>query len=135
MDSKLSKIYQRLKEDGLTPEQEQKVLAELGDSGSHDVPDPGPPDAGEDGTLRSVRDFYAFHDLLDLQGISAMQSSSNVSIRSIDELLERDKQRAKDGFPRKINVGRLIKPGKSGKDKVVIVPSTLIPLQVSEIRF
>jgi uncharacterized sporulation protein YeaH/YhbH (DUF444 family) len=62
---------------------------------------------------------------LDLQGIAAMQSTPNVSIRSIDELLERDKQREKDGFPRKINVGRLIKPGKSGKDKVVIVPSTV----------
>lgn len=46
-------------------------------------------------------------------------------IRSIDELLERDKQREKDGFPRKIRLGRLIKPGKGGKDKVVIVPSTV----------
>ncbi len=46
-------------------------------------------------------------------------------IRSIDELLERDKQREKDGFPRKIRLGRLIKPGKGGKDKVVVVPSTV----------
>ena len=31
----------------------------------------------------------------------------------------------KDGFPRKIDVGRLIKPGKGGKEKVVIVPTTV----------
>ena len=72
-----------------------------------------------------MRDLYAFHDLTDLQGMTAMRSTPTVSIRSIDELLQRDKQREKDGFPRKINVGRLIKPGKGGKDKIVIVPSTV----------
>ncbi|MEJ2165761.1 MAG: DUF444 family protein [Desulfobacterales bacterium] len=118
MDSKLKKIFERFKQRGLTPEQEQKMLAELDGGGSHDLPDAAPP-------ARTVRNFYAFHDLLDLQGITALQSTPNVSIRSIDELLERDRQREKDGFPRKINVGRLIKPGKSGKDKVVIVPSTV----------
>ena len=35
------------------------------------------------------------------------------------------RQREKDGFPRKIRVGRLIKPGKRGKEKVVIVPTTV----------
>ncbi len=53
------------------------------------------------------------------------EGSIYVSISSLDELLERDKQREKDGFPRKINMGKLIKPGKSGKDKVVIVPTTV----------
>ena len=40
----------------------------------------------------------------------------------MDELLDRDKNREKDGFPRKIRVGKLIKPGKGGKDKIVVVP-------------
>jgi uncharacterized sporulation protein YeaH/YhbH (DUF444 family) len=53
------------------------------------------------------------------------KTTPHINISSIDELLERDNQREKDGFPRKINVGRLIKPGKSGKDKIVIVPSTV----------
>jgi hypothetical protein len=35
----------------------------------------------------------------------AMQSTPNASVCSIDDLFERDKQREKDGFPRKINVG------------------------------
>jgi uncharacterized protein len=48
-----------------------------------------------------------------------------MSIRSIDELLEQDKIREKDGFPKKIRVGRLIKPGQGGKDKVVVVPTTV----------
>jgi len=46
-------------------------------------------------------------------------------IRSIDEILERDNQREKDGFPRKIQIGRLIKPGKGGKEKIVVVPTTV----------
>ena len=125
MNSKRLNLYRRLKQDGLSFEQEQKILAELNDSGSHDVPDADSPGDGKGKISRTVRNFYAYHDLPDLQGLTAMQSTSNISIHSIDELLERDKQREKDGFPRKINVGRLIKPGKSGKDKVVIVPSTV----------
>jgi hypothetical protein len=57
--------------------------------------------------------------------MGAPQSTYITCLRSIDELLERDKQREKDGFPRKIRVGRLIKPGKGDKDKVVVVPATV----------
>lgn len=45
-------------------------------------------------------------------------------VRSLDELLERDRRREEDGFPRKIRVGRMIKPGK-GDAKVVVVPTTV----------
>ncbi|WP_429884366.1 DUF444 family protein [Geoalkalibacter halelectricus] len=45
-------------------------------------------------------------------------------VRSLDELLERDRRREEDGFPRKIRVGRMIKPGK-GDSKVVVVPTTV----------
>ena len=48
-----------------------------------------------------------------------------VSVHTVDELLERDKKREEDGFPRKIRVGRMIKPGKGDKDKIVIVPTTV----------
>ncbi|MFH2065141.1 MAG: DUF444 family protein [Pseudomonadota bacterium] len=47
------------------------------------------------------------------------------ALRSLDELLERDKQREEDNFPRKIRVGRLVKPGKGGKNNVIIVPTTV----------
>nr|WP_305044101.1 DUF444 family protein [Geoalkalibacter sp.] len=46
------------------------------------------------------------------------------NVRSLDELLERDRRREADGFPRKIRVGRMIKPGK-GDAKVVVVPTTV----------
>lgn len=64
-------------------------------------------------------------DLDSLQGMDKAKWSYHARIQSIDELLERDKQREKDGFPRKIRVGRLIKPGKSGKEKIVVVPTTV----------
>jgi uncharacterized sporulation protein YeaH/YhbH (DUF444 family) len=125
MDSKLVEHYNNLKDKDLTPEQEEKIRLELAYQGSHGLPGDDLPGTARDGSALTFRKIYAYHDLLDLQGMTAMRSTPSVSIRSIDELLERDNQREKDGFPRKINVGRLIKPGKSGKDKVVIVPSTV----------
>jgi uncharacterized sporulation protein YeaH/YhbH (DUF444 family) len=125
METNLIDLYNKLKKKGLTPEQDKKIQLELNDTGTHDSPDFGSPGSEKDSSALAPRDIYAFHDLTDLQGMVAMQSTPNVSIRSIDELLQRDKQREEDGFPRKINVGRLIKPGKSGKNKIVIVPSTV----------
>ena len=46
-------------------------------------------------------------------------------LKTVDELLERDKRREDDGFPRKIRLGRIIKPGKAGKDRIIIVPTTV----------
>jgi len=124
MDPKLTALYLKLKKKGLTPRQEDRIRTELNYEGTHDIPAGTVGDGSNDRKI-DPRSIYAYSDLIDLQAITAMQSSPNVNIKSIDELLERDKQREKDGFPRKINVGRLIKPGKSGKDKVVIVPSTI----------
>ena len=123
MDPKLIELYNRLKEKGLTPEQERKILEELRAAGEHVTNDAG--DAGSSKSFRKFQNIYNYADLSFLQGIVALQSIHNTSLRSIDELLERDKQREADGFPRKINVGRLIKPGKGGKDKVIVVPSTV----------
>ena len=127
MDEKLLKIYEELKATGLTPEQEQKILLELYAEGSHGLPedtvlkkDPGVEflPFGPDG-------IYDYHDLSRLQDIPRPVSTYITCLRSIDELLEQDKQREKDGFPKKIRVGRMIKPGRGGKDKVVVVPTTV----------
>ncbi len=127
MDPDRLKLYNKIKQRGLTTEHHQKILSELNDDGTHD-----PADASlcteEDQTKQFCSIFnniYAYHDLSALQGITALVSTYNASLRSIDELLERDKQREGDGFPRKIRVGRLVKPGKGGKDKVVVVPTTV----------
>jgi uncharacterized sporulation protein YeaH/YhbH (DUF444 family) len=119
MDKSLTEIYEALKRRGLSPEQEQKIRGELEAGGSHALPDPPA------GAKAFGGDIYACHDLEVLQRLTAMQVSAGANIRSIDELLDRDRQREQDGFPRKISVGRLIKPGKRGKEKVVIVPTTV----------
>jgi hypothetical protein len=123
----LQKLYDEIKERGLTPERDQKILSELYDEGTHDLPDLSP-DTGRAGTAafsHASDNMYSYNDLSWLQSMTALQSSYAARLHSIDELLERDKQREEDGFPRKINVGRLIKPGKGGKDKVVVVPTTV----------
>jgi uncharacterized sporulation protein YeaH/YhbH (DUF444 family) len=122
-NSKLVKIYEKLKQEGLSAEQEKKILAELNDDGSHGLPDASADDAGGIGPVS--RQIYSYNDLFDLQAIAALDTTHTTSLRSLDELLERDKQREEDGFPRKINVGRLIKPGKGAKEKVVVVPTTV----------
>lgn len=44
---------------------------------------------------------------------------------TLDELLERDKKREQDGFKRKIRIGRIVKPGAGGKEKIIVVPTTV----------
>ncbi|HJV36944.1 DUF444 family protein [Geomonas sp.] len=72
-----------------------------------------------------AKSLYAWHDMTTLMGQEEVKNPFLTQMKSLDDLLERDRQREKDGFPRKIRVGRLIKPGKvGGKGKVVVVPST-----------
>jgi len=124
MDPKERKIVEKLKAEGLSDEQEQKVLLELHYNGTHAFPDGS--QASEVGDFRpQPGSVYAFNDLSMLQMLAPPLGPYTTCIRSIDELLERDKQREKDGFPRKIRVGRLVKPGKGGKEKIVVVPTTV----------
>lgn len=44
---------------------------------------------------------------------------------TLDELLERDQKREEDGFKRKIRIGRIVKPGQGGRERIVIVPTTV----------
>lgn len=68
---------------------------------------------------------YGSNDLKALQDTAVPKMSYFYTLSSIDELLERDKQREEDGFPRKIRLGRLVKPGRSDKGKVIVVPTTV----------
>ena len=119
------KIYEALKKRGLSEAQEKIIEAELRDDRPHRVPEADHAPSREGGFTVRPSGFYDYHDLLDLQAMVAMTASYTATVRSIDELLERDRLREKDGFPRKINVGRLVRPGKGGKAKVVIVPTTV----------
>ncbi len=127
VNPELLKLYNEFKAKGLTPQQEQTILLELHDEGTHDALDVSiyAKDAGSEVFFRPPHNLYEHNDFSALQSTPAFQSTYISRIRSIDELLERDKKREKDGFPRKIRVGRLVKPGKGGKDKIVIVPTTV----------
>lgn len=116
------KLLEILEAEGLDPERAEHLRAELAEGTRHTpLPDPEPPSPGEGLAPRSL---YHWHDLAILQGLMP-DPSPVTALRSLDELLERDKRREEDGFPPKIRVGRLIKPGRGGKDKVVVVPSTV----------
>jgi uncharacterized sporulation protein YeaH/YhbH (DUF444 family) len=136
MDPRLLAYFEQLKAAGLEPEREARLRIELASGRDHGLPESPEPAGGrglrEDGTdvrlplLTAVlKSIYALGDLDHLQALTPAPGSYAARIGSIDELLERDRQREKDGFPRKIRVGRLIKPGKGGKDKVVVVPTTV----------
>ncbi len=128
MHQKIKKIYNELKRAGITPEQEEKILVELKGNLFHALPEPDrttePVIVTKEGPLR-ILGIYDYYDLMVLQALSMPQSTYTTQLRSIDELLEKDNQREKDGFPRKIRVGRMIKPGKGDRGKVVVVPSTV----------
>ncbi|TWJ19205.1 DUF444 family protein [Geobacter argillaceus] len=111
-----------LKARGLTPEREARLLAELETAGAEHAPPATDPGTGPfAGFFRSV---YAAADLLDLQRGAAAQRPVTQLQKSLDELLERDRRREEDGFPRKIRVGKLVKPGRGTAGKVVVVPTT-----------
>ncbi len=124
MRNDLLTYLEQLKERGLAPEREARLRAELATvSDGHAPPQVEPPPSGElSGFGRSI---YADGDLLVLRQAVSPQISSTGLTKSLDELLERDRQRVEDGFPRKIQVGKLVKPGRGSKGKVVVVPTTV----------
>ncbi len=95
--------------------------------GEHAVPEaPATPEytPGVDVIHRVWNTPYAFGDLTFIQAMGTPQGTYTARIGSLDELMDRDKKREDDGFPRKIRIGKLVKPGRSG-DKVVVVPTTV----------
>ncbi|MBN1652845.1 MAG: DUF444 family protein [Deltaproteobacteria bacterium] len=74
---------------------------------------------------RLPHNIYDFNDQRPILALEQPKPTSGAANNSIDRLLARDDQREKDGFPRKIRIGRLVKPGKSGKGNVVVVPTTV----------
>ncbi len=111
----------------MTPQQEEKILLEVNDNRPHDIRAASRDMAvvtTDEGDFRLIS-LYDYHDLMVLQALAPSAGSYVSHIRSIDELLEKDRQREKDGFPRKIRVGKMIKPGKVGKGKIVVVPTTV----------
>jgi len=127
MKQELQKRLEELKKSGLSPEREQLILDEIQLEGSHDpLPLEGDPEETNEGVLQQEpTGIYQMHDLPVLQNLAPSTGYPTQNLKSLDELLEKDKLREQDGFKRKIQVGKLIKPGRGGKDKVVVVPTTV----------
>ena len=124
MPNDLRSYLEESKERALSPERVERMRAELATaSDGHALP---PVDLPVDSELaRFGRSIYTDGDLLVLGQAVAPHLSSAAMAKSLDELLERDRQREEDGFPRKIQVGKLVKPGRGRTGKVVVVPSTV----------
>jgi uncharacterized sporulation protein YeaH/YhbH (DUF444 family) len=75
-----------------------------------------------DSLYQTIHPFNSPQLSVNMQGAG---SAPITSVQSLDYLLARDKQREKDGFPRKIRVGKMVKPSQNGGDKIVIVPTTV----------
>ncbi len=70
----------------------------------------------------SLPGFERSEDIYSIMGLTPFESTTS-RIFDLDRLLQKDKLREKDGFPRKIKLGKLLKPSKDGKDKTIIIPS------------
>ena len=111
--------FAKLKNQGLSPEHEERLRRELEDRRTHEL---APDNARHVIPLPRLYDHCTFTAM---QPTDHEAGSYTMRIRSIDELLSRDKMREKDGFPRKIRVGKLVKPVRGGKEKFVVVPTTV----------
>ena len=75
----------------------------------------------------TIQGFYSKSDFEMFAGLTPYPHMSVPRLQTIEDLLERDKQREKDGFPRRIRIGKIIKPSRDRKDKIVVVPTTTEP--------
>ena len=82
-----------------------------------------------------INDLFATDDLAAMQDLDVGKTPVYQSLRSLDDLLERDRIREKDGFPRKIKIGKLVKPLRGSGKKVIVVPTTVEEKFVHDNRF
>lgn len=110
-------LYSQLKKDGISEEHEKIIFRELNDANVYFV-------ESEDADVLGLYDTTDYHLFLDFE-----PGTENyvIALKTLDELIEKDKQREKDGFPRRIRFGKLVKPSKNQKGKVIVVPTTTEP--------
>ncbi|MEN8006354.1 MAG: DUF444 family protein [Candidatus Krumholzibacteriota bacterium] len=128
MDAKVKALLEQLRAAGFPPGREALLRRELETGGDHSLPEAPPePDytPGIEIIERVFNNVYRYGDLTFVQAMSTPRGSYTARIGSLDDLMDRDSKREEDGFPRKIRIGKLVKPGKSGQQKVVVVPTTV----------
>lgn len=124
MADKDLELFRRLKEKGLDPGLERVIKRELAESRGIK---PGERHAlcrGASTSPLSTPGFYDSGDMSAISNLSPLGMTYHNALKSLDDLLEHDRQREADGFPRKIRIGRLIKPSPGKKERVIVVPTT-----------
>jgi len=74
-----------------------------------------------------LHDIYEPGDSIFLQDFRLPPENPIMGLQTLEELLKRDSMREKDGFKRRILLGKFIKPGGGNGTRVVVVPSTTEP--------
>lgn len=117
MTEKEKKIIEKMKAAGLLPGEEEYILRDFEKPDS--LPNPGKAPQPEG--------IYSKTDMDVLPGYFRPNRDFISSLKTLDELLEKDKQREEDGFPRRIRIGKLIKPSQDNKKEIIVVPTTTEP--------
>ena len=120
MIDNLRRKYQILKTQGISREQDQKIRLEI-DQAEKQYAERL---AAHEDHLFPSRSLYDYNDI-DIWSAGPAMLAAFASNRSLDDLMARDKNREEDGFPRKIRLGRVVKPGGKDDDRVVVVPTTV----------
>lgn len=121
MSENIFKIYKQLKQNGLSDDQLKIIERELNFYNRRKLRDQFVSlEKFEVSGLYDKSDFELFIGIIN-------KTDPRLSLQTLDDLLERDKKREADGFPRRIKLGKFIKPEKNKKEKIVIVPSTTEP--------
>jgi uncharacterized protein len=119
MNKKDNKILNQLKSKQNLTNAEERMLRELKISKTHKLP------------LKIhkfiVPGFYDFNDFSTIQSFVNTAKPEAANLVTLKDLLERDKKREADGFPRRIRVGKFIKPSKDNKEQIIVVPTTTEP--------
>jgi uncharacterized sporulation protein YeaH/YhbH (DUF444 family) len=115
MLEQLQALYEQLEKEGLDAEQRRTIELEIQlIMERENLVDAAPP---------KTTGIWDYNDLQMLHNGAVMNMAA--AMQTLDDLIARDTQREKDGFPRKIRIGKMIKPSQGGAEKVVIVPTTV----------
>ncbi|MBU0488599.1 MAG: DUF444 family protein [Bacteroidetes bacterium] len=120
MSNDLKKYYKKLQLNGLPPEADEYIRREIESAKK-------PPVADRHIHPPYTPGIYDKGDAQVLQSYTPPDDTPFSALKTLDELLDKDKQREHDGFPRRIRLGKLVKPGPDKKARVIIVPTTTEP--------
>jgi len=121
MQENIFKLYKQLKRNGLSKDQLEIIERELDYYNRKKERD--------NAVKQESLDICGLYDKNDLDLFIGIVKNIDhtVSLQTLDDLIERDKTREADGFPRRIRIGKFIKPDKNKKEQIVVVPTTTEP--------